>query len=81
MRRHNGSAKFHRDHIVPKAKGGGEAVNLRWVCWLCNSIRMDMDVAHDDAVGAAGAAFWRTIRAQVLRREETTGGKRRATWL
>jgi hypothetical protein len=62
MRTHNGSAKFHRDHILPKSKGGGDdAGNRRWLCWVCNSLRMDMDQKHDAAVGAAGLAFWRTI--------------------
>jgi len=52
-------AKFHRDHIDPRRNGGGDHDdNRRWLCWFCNVARQDLDPVCDDAIAAAGRAFW-----------------------
>ena len=59
MRRRNGVAIFHVDHVVPTSRGGANIPsNRRHLCWFCNSARMDMDAVHDSAIAAAGRAFW-----------------------
>lgn len=60
--RRNASGAFHKDHIIPKSKGGGdEYENTRYLCWFCNLARMDMRGDCDPAIAAAGRAFWATI--------------------
>lgn len=57
-RKRYGTARFHDDHIVPKARGG---VVLRPLCWFCNIAKSDMDPQIDFAIAAAGRAFWAAI--------------------
>jgi endogenous inhibitor of DNA gyrase (YacG/DUF329 family) len=60
---HLGATTFHRDHIVPRSRGGGEGRNVRWVCWFCNWTRRNLPAAYDPAIAAAGRAFWKTTGA------------------
>lgn len=54
-----GKAKFHNDHITPKARGGDNSPeNKRWLCWYCNMSRNSMDVIADPFIAAGGRAFW-----------------------
>ena len=56
-------AFYHRDHVLPRSRGGTDAPeNLRWVCWFCNYIRGNMGIEHDDLIAAAGRAFWEAHR-------------------
>ena len=62
MRRYNKAATFHTDHIIPISKGGDNAeANRRYLCWFCNSARLDMDAKCDAAIAAAGRAFWAIV--------------------
>ena len=55
--------KFHRDHIVPISQGGtNNESNLRWVCWFCNSARLNLSAQYDNAIAEAGRVFWRVIQ-------------------
>lgn len=58
----NGTAIFHRDHIVARAQGGAAGDNLRWACWFCNEARRDLPAQYDGAIAAAGRAFWEAIQ-------------------
>jgi len=57
--RGSSKAKFHKDHIIPRANGGDDTTdNLRYVCWFCNVARQNLDSQYDTAIAAAGKAFW-----------------------
>lgn len=56
------SALFHHDHKIPKSKGGVDGPpNRRYLCWFCNLARLDIDAKHDNAIAAAGRAFWKSL--------------------
>ncbi len=62
----NGASVFHKDHIIPRAKGGSdESWNTRFLCWFCNMARKDMDAKYDNAIRASAIAFWAHIKVTI----------------
>ena len=57
--------KFHRDHIIPRSNGGPTVKsNIRYLCWFCNVSRGNLSQEYDDAIAAAGKAFWESVNSR-----------------